>query len=115
MPLDISHQQMDGGIILIKISGKVMLGPESQRLETLTADLLNQGHRKFIFDMAGITHIDSTGIGRFISALNKVMQAGGRMHMAGATGAVREGFRVTRLDTVFKFYETIDEAGRGLA
>lgn len=115
MPMEISHREIQDGIVVIAISGKVMLGTESQRVETLTAELLEQGHRKLIFDMAGITHIDSTGIGRFISALNKVMQVGGRMHMASATGAVREGFRVTRLDRVFKFYDNIDEAGRGLA
>jgi hypothetical protein len=34
--------------------------------------------------------------------------------MAGATGYVRDCFRVTRLDTVFRFCETVDEALAGL-
>ncbi len=115
MSIEINHREMDGGVVLIAIAGRVMLGPESQRIESLTAELLQQGQRKLVFDMSGVTQIDSTGIGRFISALNKVMQAGGRMHMAGATGAVREGFRVTRLDRVFKFYNSVEEATQSLA
>ena len=67
---------------------------------------------RLAIDMAGITHIDSTCIGRCIASLNKVTQAGGKLHMAGAAGQVRESFRVTRLDRVFRFF---DDAERALA
>ncbi|MCP5113990.1 MAG: anti-anti-sigma factor, partial [bacterium] len=50
----------------------------------------------------------------FISGLNKVMQAGGKLRMAGAQGIVREGFRVTRLDTVFEFFDDLDKACQGM-
>ncbi len=108
--LQIEHRELKPGVILITLTGRVMLGPDSARIETLVADSLAQGHKKFIFEMSGVSHIDSTGIGRFISSFNKVMQAGGKMHMAGAAGAVRDGFRVTRLDTVFKFFPDVEAA-----
>lgn len=112
--LEIDQRQLDGGIVVVALSGRVMLGDESTRIEAVTAELLRGGARKLIFDMSGVTHIDSTGIGRFIASFNKVMQAGGRMLMAGATGVVREGFRVTRLDTVFKFFPDVDSAASAL-
>ena len=89
-----------------------MLGPEGQQVESALTDLLAKGYRRLVIDMAGITHIDSTGIGRCIASLNKVTQAGGKLHMAGAAGQVRESFRVTRLDRVFRFF---DDAERALA
>ena len=58
-------------------------------------------------------HIDSTGLGRFISCLNMVMKAEGILRMAGASGVVREGFRVTRLDTVFEFFPDLNAAIEG--
>lgn len=87
-----------------------MLGPEGQELERLVGELIEKGYRKFVFDMAGVSHIDSTGIGRCIASLNKIMQAGGKLHMAAAAGQVREGFRVTRLDRVFRFFEDVPAA-----
>ncbi len=110
MPLEIQHREIDGGIVVITVAGRIMLGDESTRIESLVAELLAQGHRKIVFDLAGVTHIDSTGIGRFIASLNKVFQAGGTMHMAAATGAVRDSFHVTRLDTVFKFFPDVESA-----
>lgn len=99
---------------LITVSGRVMLGPDSQRIESEVASLLKSGTKKIIFDLSGVTHIDSTGIGRFIAALNAVMGAGGKLAIAGAAGQVREGFRLTRLDTVFAFYDTVEAAQAAL-
>ncbi len=87
-----------------------MLGPEGQEVETLVGDLLDQGYRRIVLDMASLTHIDSTGIGRCIASLNKISQVGGKLHMAAAAGQVRDGFRVTRLDRIFRFYEDVDSA-----
>ena len=100
----------EDGIAVVRLAGRVMLGEESARIETLTAELLAAGCRKLIFDVGGVTHIDSTGIGRFIAGFNLVMQAGAAMVLAGAGGVLREGFHVTRLDTVFKFAPNIEAA-----
>ena len=57
-----------------------------------------------------VTAIDSTGIGRFIWSYNKIAAMGGDMRMAGATGHVLQTFRVSLLDTVFSFYDSVEEA-----
>jgi anti-anti-sigma factor len=65
--------------------------------------------------MSGVKRIDSTGIGRFIYSLNKVEENGGKLRMAGAQGYVRECFRVTRLDTIFQFCPSVEEASASFA
>ena len=115
MDMRISHRETDSGVTVIEVTGRVMLGDASQRIETVLDELLAEGKRNFVFELSGVRYMDSTGIGRFIAALNKVMQAGGKLRMAGATGVVREGFRVTRLDTVFQFYPDVDSACEGLS
>jgi anti-sigma B factor antagonist len=107
---NIEQRQITPGTLLIQLSGRLMLGPEGQQVERAVAEGLAKGDRRFVFDMSGITHIDSTGIGRCIASLNSITQGGGKLHMAGATGSVRESFRVTRLDRVFRFFDDVPAA-----
>jgi anti-anti-sigma factor len=108
--LQIDYRELAPGAALIVLAGRLMLGPEGQELETLVANLVGQGYRQFVIDMSRVTHIDSTGIGRCIASLNKISQVGGKLYMVGATGQVREGFRVTRLDRIFRFYDDLPAA-----
>ena len=108
--MDISHKEIAPDMVVITVTGKVMMGSESEQISTLVNDLLGQGKRMIIFDIAGITKIDSTGIGRFISSYNQVAAAGGELRMAGAPRLVFQAFHVCRLDTVFRFYPSVEEA-----
>ena len=108
--LEITQSEPAPGVTLIKLAGRLMLGLESAQLETLAVDLFTAGTRKIVIDLGGVTHIDSTGIGRCIACLNKAMQVKGQLHMAAAKGQVRDSFRVTHLDRMFKFFDTLDEA-----
>ena len=114
MPLGVEHQDVQPATSVITLRGKMMLGEECAQLETLVPQLLKDGRKNLVFDLSGVTHIDSTGIGRFIDAFSRLGPLGGQMRLAGATGAVRDSFRVTRLDTVFKFYPSVEAACEGL-
>lgn len=111
--LQVTHQEVPPDLVVITLTGKMMLG-ESAAVESLILSLLGSGRRKFIVNLSGVTHIDSTGIGTFIAGLGKVNQAGGALVMAGAAGMVREGFRVTRLDKVFRFFPDVESARAAL-
>jgi len=110
MALEIDQKEVTPGTLVISLSGNVMRGPEGERIETALNDALALGTRRIVFDLNGVKRIDSTGIGRFIYCLNKVQETGGKLWMAGAQGYVRDCFRVTRLDMVFKFCETVEDA-----
>jgi anti-anti-sigma factor len=110
MPLEIDQKEVAPATAVISLAGNVMRGPESERIEEALNGALAQGLSRIVFDMSGVKRIDSTGIGRFIYCLNKVQENGGKLWMAGAQGYVRECFRVTRLDTVFQFCGTVEDA-----
>lgn len=113
MALGIERQDGADKISVIFLRGKLMLGEDSHRLEEVIPELLKDGRTKLIFDLSGVTHIDSTGIGKFIDTYSRLMKVSGKMRLAGASGAVRDSFRVTRLDTVFSFFPTLEEAQAG--
>jgi anti-sigma B factor antagonist len=108
--MEISHNEIAPDMVVVTIAGKVMMGPESEQITRLVSDLLRKAKRTIIFNIADITRIDSTGIGRFISSYNQIAVVGGEMRMAGAPGFVFRAFQVCRLDTVFRFYPTVEEA-----
>jgi anti-sigma B factor antagonist len=112
MLMEITHQETAPGQVVITLTGKLMMGPESEKIVELVDDLLRQGKRTIIFDLSGVKAIDSTGIGRFISSYNKVMAAGGELRMAGAFGHVFQTFHVSLLDTVFRFFPSVEAASQ---
>lgn len=114
MSLMIQHKEIAPATRLITIHGKLLLGPGCMELEKLVPQLVEAGARNLVFDLTGVTRIDSTGIGRFIDTYGKLRRSGGQMRLAGVAGAVRDSFRLTRLDTVFSFYPTVDQACEGL-
>lgn len=108
--LEIQTEEIRPGVSLIHLAGKLIMGPEAASLELLVNARLDAGARHIVFDMGEVKQIDSTGIGRFISTYGRLMQVKGTLGIAAASKVVRQSFRVTRLDTVFEFYDTLEEA-----
>ena len=113
MPMEISQQEVAPGKAVVTLSGKVMLGFVGDRVVELVDQLLREGKKTIIFDLSGVTTLDSTGVGQFISSFNKITAAGAEMRMAGATGHNYHTFQVSLLDKVFQFYPTVQEAAAG--
>lgn len=109
MSLEISHYEKIPGKVVVTLAGKLMMGSDGEPIVALVDELLRQGKRIFIFDLSGLTVIDSTGIGRFIGSYNKIAAVGGEMRMAGATGHILHSFKVSLLDQVFPFYPTVED------
>jgi len=110
MLMEISHTEIAPATAVVTLTGKLMMGPESAQIVNLVDDLMRRGKRIVVFDLAGVTAIDSTGVGRFIYTYNKLAGAGGDMRMAGATGHVFQTFKVSLLDRVFRFFPSVEEA-----
>ena len=108
--MEIRHEQSGPGTAIVTLSGKMMLGSGTERVLALVEQLLGEGTKNVVFDLAGVTALDSTGVGQFIASFNKIMASGGEMRMAGASGHVLQTFHVSRLDRMFPFFPTTEEA-----
>jgi len=56
-----------------------------------------------------VPYIDSAGLGTLVSILRDVRTKGREMFLVGLRKNIRKIFEMTRLDRVFKIYETVDE------
>jgi anti-sigma B factor antagonist len=110
MSMELTQDERADGTVVIAVSGKVMMGPDSEPITQLVEDLLRAGKRRIVFDIAGVTRIDSTGIGRFIYAYNRITAEGGQMRMAAAPSLIFRIFHLSLLDTVIHFYPSVEAA-----
>ncbi len=97
-----------GGLTIVDISGRIVLGEESAALRDLVCDLLNKGHKQILFNLGDVHYIDSSGLGHLVSALTTVRKQEGELKLLNLTNKVHDVMQLTRLYTVFDIMD--DEA-----
>ncbi|MCJ7872849.1 STAS domain-containing protein [Marinovum sp. 2_MG-2023] len=65
--------------------------------------------QRVILDLSQVEFIDSSGLGAIVAAM-KQLGPGRQLDLAGLTPNVDSVFRLTRMDTVFSLYPTLDAA-----
>lgn len=108
--LNIQRKLIEPDIVIVEIGGRIVFGPECQQIEWLISDLLSQGQKEIIFDVSGVSHIDSTGVGIIVMCFGKVKKAGGNLRVAGARGIVEEVLKMTNVDRIVVLYPTVADA-----
>ena len=114
MILETEIKKIPPDLVILQFTGKITLGRESQRIEMLVSELLHEGNKNFIFDVAGVTYIDSSGLGIIALCSANVREGGGELRVAGAKGLAERLFHITKLDTLIPFYPDVESASAGL-
>jgi anti-sigma B factor antagonist len=107
MNLTTSTRQV-GGVTIVDISGRIILGEESAALRKVVCDLLGKGDKKILFNLADVNYIDSSGLGNLVGSFTSVRKQGGDLKLINLTNKVHDLMQITRLYTVFDISD--DEA-----
>jgi anti-sigma B factor antagonist len=110
MLLQIAERQVDPDITVVELSGKLALGRESQRIESLVEELVRKGSQRVVVDMAGVDYIDSAGIGMVALAAGKLRESGGKLAIVAPEGRVLHLLTMTQMNTIVKVCPTVAEA-----
>lgn len=110
MLLQMETRRIESGIVVLELTGKISLGRESQRIETVVQDLLRQDEKKIVLDISRVDHMDSTGIGILAYCYGTINRSGGDLRIAGASGKVLHLLQITRLDGVLPLSNTVEAA-----
>ena len=100
---------LEGDLVVINISGKIMGGEETTLFHGKVHEYINQNKKNFVIDMAKVDWMNSVGLGMMISTLTTVKNAGGRLVLANIT-KIESILTITRLITVFEHYDSRGEA-----
>ena len=115
MLLQIEERQIEPGITLVQLTGKLALGRESQRLEAIAQELAGKGASKVILDLTGLDYVDSAGIGILALAAGRVKQSGGKMAVVAAQGRVLDLLKVSGVDTLLNINSSVESASAAVA
>jgi anti-sigma B factor antagonist len=108
--MSVDAKQLDTGLAVVTITGRLALGSETERLDAAVKGLLQQDQKRFILDITTLESVDSSGIGMLVSCLTNVKSAGGELKVAGANPRIRRIFAMTGVDTMMPMFDTLDDA-----
>src|ERR1700724_2949463 len=92
MPLRIDTREISH-VTILDIHGRIILGPEIGTLRTAVRNLLAEGKKKIILNLACVDYLDSS--------VTTVPNAGGELKLLNLTQKVHDVLHVTKLYTVF--------------
>jgi anti-sigma B factor antagonist len=110
MLLQIQERHVEPDITVLELAGRLALGRESQRIETLVDELAKKAARKVIFDMTKVDYIDSAGIGLLALASGKMKESGGKLAIVAGPGRVLDLLKLTQITLVVTVCGTMAEA-----
>jgi anti-anti-sigma factor len=112
--LEIQTRQLPPDIVVLEITGRITIGRECKQLEWATDSLVREKkQKKIIFDLSGVTHIDSTGVGIIVMSAGQAKNAGGELRLACANKHIEQVLKLTSIDKLVSWSTTVTEAAVG--
>ena len=88
-------------VTIVDINGRITLGDETGLLRDTVRQLIAQGKKKIILNLANVDYIDSSGVGELVSSYTTVRNSGGELKLLALTKKVQDVLYITKLYTVF--------------
>ncbi len=98
------------GISVLDMGGKIVLGEGDVQIKERIRDLLADGQRNILLNLADVSYMDSAGLGGLISCYTTVKREGGKLKLVNLTKRIQDLLTITKLITVFDTYENEKEA-----
>jgi anti-anti-sigma factor len=108
--MSVEAKQLDSGVGVVTIAGRLALGGETEQLDAAVKGLLQKDVKMLVLDITGLDYVDSSGIGTLVSSLTNVKKAGGELKIVGANPRIKRIFSMTGVDSMMSMYGTMAEA-----
>lgn len=107
MKIDIRYY---GSIAILDLQGKLIFGGGDVQFRQAVLDVLEDGYKNILINMAGVTTIDSSGLGELIRSKATAAGRGSTIKLLHLSPKVYDLLEVTRLIGVFEMYDDEVEA-----
>ena len=107
--MNMEQQEHDGAVVL-KLSGKIMGGPDATLLNDKLHELIDAGKIHVVADLREVDWMNSSGLGILIGGLTTMRNSGGDLRLANITDRIQNLLMITKLLTVFESFETVEDA-----
>ena len=103
-----ANTRLVGGVTIVDLSGRIVLGDGSAALRDLVRNLISEGNKKILLNLRNVDYIDSSGLGELVSAFTSMRSRGGALKLLNLSKRVQALLQITKVYTMFDI--TDDEA-----
>jgi anti-sigma B factor antagonist len=107
--LDIETKTQDG-VKVVKMKGRLSMGPALDRFNSTLDELLSQGQYKIVLDVEEVPTIDSSGIGMLVRHLTAAKQGGGAIRLLKPSKFTVQTLKMVGLLNLFMTFEGLPQA-----
>ena len=104
------RERQAGDVTVLDMDGKITIGEVSVTLRTSVRRLLEEGKKRILLNLAGVSYIDSSGIGELVSSYTATNKENGQLKLLNLTQKIRDLLTITKLLTVFDTYDSEADA-----
>ena len=97
------------GCTVLEVHGELDMATSPQLREGLQR-LVDAGDRQVVVDLAGVSFMDSSGLGALVVMFKALRAVGGRLCLAAVQPAVRRVLTITSVDRVIDVYDSVPAA-----
>jgi anti-sigma B factor antagonist len=102
--MNISERKLDD-ITVLDLTGNLAREENAEFRKQVTT-IINAGARKLLLNLAGVSHMDSSGLGELISCYNAMLQLGGNVKLLSPNHRLQNLLVITKLNTLFEVFNT---------
>jgi anti-sigma B factor antagonist len=95
-----------GDVTILDLKGKITIGSGDVALRNSIQEVMNNGAKKVLINMADVSTIDSSGIGELVSAYTTATNRGAKLKLFNLPAKVSDILTITQLITVFDVYDS---------
>ena len=104
------HERREGDVAVLDLRGRIRISGGTLALHRSIRCLVDEGKTKILLNLAGVTHIDSSGLGELISSYVTLSNKGGQIKLVHLTERLQDIMTITKLLTVFDVYDNEADA-----
>jgi anti-anti-sigma factor len=109
------NERPAGNVTVLDLKGRLRIGGSTVALHNTIRTLAQEGKTMILLNLAGVSYIDSCGLGELIAGHITLRKKGGEIKLLNVAETVRELMAVSDLLAIFDIYETESEALAGFA
>lgn len=93
-----------GNVVIVDIEGKILLGEGDVEIKQAVDDLVAQGHKHLLLNLARVPYVDSAGLGEIIRCFTSIRKNGGQLKLLSPNERLVDLLTITKLVNVFDWY-----------
>ncbi len=99
-----------GKVTIVSISGKLMGGSDADTFRDIIHQLIEDGKKRVLVDLAGVKWVNSTGVGILITGYTTMRRNKGDLKLLNVSNKIQSILYVTKLNLIFECFDDLDEA-----